>query len=66
MSNCHLKHHMVIKTLHGKIRMCKHRMDQVSAEYFTRNSNKFVSSLRPPQQMMSYAIKKKTRDQSVN
>ena len=47
--------------------MCKHRMDQVSTEYFTRNSNKFVSSLRSPQQMVSYAIKKKkTRDQSVN
>lgn len=47
--------------------MCKYPMDQVSAENLTRNSNKFVSSLRPPQQMMSYAIKKKkTRDQSVN
>lgn len=46
--------------------MRKCHVKEVSAEDSNRNSNKFVSSLRPPQQMMSYAIKKKTRDQSVN
>ena len=47
--------------------MSKYPKEQVPAEDFTRNSNKFVRSLRTPQQMMRYTIiENKTKNQSLN